>query len=103
MRKSAAEYIRELEGRIARLERTAVSSGATISFLRMLAGNAYNNGSGVLGMRYINLPRQVLNNLDLDEGFHLQDVIALGWVDSDMRKYKITPKGIDAILRDAVS
>jgi len=92
MRKSAAEYIRHLEMRIARLERPDQSE----FLLKILAGAIVMNGGDPMNFKKEKISKKQVENYEDD----LQKLVDLGWLQTDMASwYKITPKGIGALLR----
>ncbi len=103
MRKSAAEYIRQLEGRIARLERTAeYFPPERMELLRKLALHAYNMGQDVKKMSSpVKFPSDMNEDYIANVAYSL--TLGLKWIkmNKEETQYIITSKGVDALLRYA--
>lgn len=108
MRKSAAEYIRELEGRIARLERTAKPSRRSLNLLKKLAVHASYKGQKINSMTQpVDFPLEIAADDMVMYGdvdiLYREGLISLHSNKGDeFDKYMITPRGIEALLAECL-
>lgn len=102
MRKSAAEYIRQLEGRIAHLEKTA-RFDVYLNILKALAIHASKMGQDINKMSSpVFFPPELQN--DRPTFYDVYELDKRKWITihNDEMDYMITSKGIDALLKDYI-